>query len=96
MNKSATKIEELIDTIEINNTETPQIAAEPPKPNQTSIPFPKLLDFSFPEDDPEALRISQVGEVTYVGDGVCHVRGLNKVKVEDIVEIHTKPAFRKP
>lgn len=95
MNNTTTKIEELIDTIEINQPMAPQIEPDPPPSTNPTLPFPKLLDFSFPEDETEAFRVSQVGEVTYVGDGVCHIVGLDKIKVEDIVEINTEKGIQK-
>lgn len=56
--------------------------------DEASLTFPKLLDFTFPEEiDTEA--ISQVGEVIYVGDGVVKVAGLTSATIEEIIEIKT-------
>ncbi len=66
-------------------------APEPTKiESDTNLSFPKLLDFSFPEEDPDSLKIAQVGEVIYVGDGVCHITGLDKVRMEDVVQVQTQ------
>jgi F-type H+-transporting ATPase subunit alpha len=51
--------------------------------------FPKILDFSFPAEVPEE-KTSEVGEVIYIGDGVCHLTGLTNARIDDIVEINTE------
>lgn len=97
MKKPTAKIEELLDDVYQHVQYEPEAEPPPPPPPSTlpDIPFPKLLDFSFPEEDADAYRIAQVGEVTYVGDGICHITGLDKVKVEDIVDIHTQKGIQK-
>lgn len=57
--------------------------------DKKSITFPKLLDFSFPKGVEEAV-VKQVGEVVYVGDGVCHVTGLSDATVEEILVVQTQ------
>ncbi len=95
MAKLTTTIEdafkEVYETVTFNHPEPTKI--EPPNPDELS--FPKLLDFSFPDDEPDSLRVAQIGEVSYVGDGVCHVTGLDKVKMEDVVEIQTSKDVQK-
>lgn len=59
-----------------------------------SLTFPKLLDFSFPEEADD-IKIAQIGEVIYVGDGVCHITGLDKARIEDIIEIQTTDSVQK-
>lgn len=94
MAKQTTKIEdalgEVYKTVSFNQS-VPII--NKPK-DDADLSFPKLLDFSFPED-PDQLKIAQVGEVTYVGDGVCHIIGLDKASIEDIIEIHTTKEVQK-
>src|SRR5690606_22037342 len=52
------------------------------------VSFDELMKFSFPDDElPES--ISQVGQVEYVGDGVCKLSGIEEAKIEDIISIQT-------
>jgi F-type H+/Na+-transporting ATPase subunit alpha len=55
------------------------------KKHKTS--YSQLLDFSFPDEVEEG--VTQVGEVIYIGDGVCKVQGLDKAKIEDIITVKT-------
>ena len=50
--------------------------------------FTKVLDFSFPDDVDEDM--AQIGEVIYIGDGVCKVAGLPNAKMEDIILVNTE------
>ncbi len=50
--------------------------------------FTQALDFSFPDE--VSSGVAQVGEVIYIGDGVCRVVGLPSAKMEDIVTIKTE------
>lgn len=34
--------------------------------------------------------ISEVGEVVYIGDGICKIKGLPSVRMEDVVEVETE------
>lgn len=62
-----------------------------PKDN---LSFPKLLDFSFPSQEIES-PLRQIGEVTYVGDGVCHVTGLEDAKIDEVIIINAKKGLQK-
>lgn len=55
--------------------------------------FTKVLDFSFPEEVEEG--VVQIGEVVYIGDGVCKVAGLDKAKIEDIITVQTSQGTEK-
>ncbi|NMC35695.1 F0F1 ATP synthase subunit alpha [Candidatus Beckwithbacteria bacterium] len=55
--------------------------------------FTQLLDFSFPEEVEEG--ITQIGEVIYIGDGVCKVAGLTHARIEDIVTVKTSTGTEK-
>ena len=49
--------------------------------------FAQALDYSFPENvDTE---FTQIGEVIYIGDGVCRVTGLSEARIEDIITVNT-------
>jgi F-type H+-transporting ATPase subunit alpha len=58
------------------------------EPLKTSL-FTDDLRNMLPED---ALRpvITEIGEIIYVGDGICKIRGLPTAHIEDVVEIQTK------
>ncbi|OGV93594.1 F0F1 ATP synthase subunit alpha [Microgenomates group bacterium RIFCSPLOWO2_01_FULL_47_10] len=53
-----------------------------------SVSFPQLLDFAFPPSADET-PVAQIGQITYVGDGVVHVVGLDKTSIDEIVEVYT-------
>ena len=53
-----------------------------------TISFPEILDYAFPEEPPVS-RLTQVGEVTYIGDGVCQVTGLDQAKIDEVITIKT-------
>jgi F-type H+/Na+-transporting ATPase subunit alpha len=52
------------------------------------LSFPRILDYTFPTALSEE-PVIQIGEVTYVGDGVIHVSGLDRARIDEIVEIKT-------
>jgi F-type H+-transporting ATPase subunit alpha len=58
------------------------------------LSFPRILDYSFPPGISEA-GITQVGQVSYIGDGVCHIVGLDNAKVDEIVSIKTGSGYEK-
>jgi F-type H+-transporting ATPase subunit alpha len=58
------------------------------------LSFPKILDFTFPENTPEE-KSSEVGEITYIGDGVCHVTGLSQARIDDIIQVQTENGTEK-
>lgn len=63
-------------------------------PDTSVISFPKVLDFTFPTTKPEA-KATEQGQISYIGDGVCHVTGLSNIKIDDIVEIRTSHHIQK-
>lgn len=83
----AKKIEDLLSELSSSDSSQPS----PLIPNEKaveSISFSEMLDYSFPGylDDSQMV---QVGEVTYVGDGVCQVTGLDQAKIDEVIAINT-------
>lgn len=69
---------------ETNQTFPEEVETVAAKP----ISFPRILDYTFPgtlDEEP----VVQIGEVTYVGDGICHVAGLDHAKIDEVIEIKT-------
>jgi F-type H+/Na+-transporting ATPase subunit alpha len=62
--------------------------------HQEPLSFPRILDYTFPTALPEE-PVIQIGEVTYVGDGICHVTGLDRARIDEIVEIKTSKGIVK-
>lgn len=58
------------------------------EPPVESISFPEILDYTFPDEVPDSNMV-QIGEITYVGDGVCHVSGLDQAKIDEVISIKT-------
>jgi F-type H+-transporting ATPase subunit alpha len=44
---------------------------------------------SLPEDIQLKPVITEIGEITYVGDGICKIKGLPSAKIDDMVEVET-------
>ena len=63
------------------------------KNKNSKVRFSQILDFSFPEDIEGG--IAEVGEVIYIGDGVCRVIGLSKAEIEDIINVKTSKGWEK-
>jgi len=61
--------------------------------NKRNVRFSQLLDFSFPTDVEGG--VAEVGEVIYIGDGVCRVVGLSRAEMEDIINIKTGKGWEK-
>lgn len=82
------KLEQFLDT----NDENTLIGIEPVDVGDISdselIPFTQVLDFSFPKKS-QAELITQIGQVSYVGDAVAKITGLDKIKIEDVINIRT-------
>lgn len=96
MSKPTARIEDVLDDVYQNVTFASEKApVSEPVANADGLAFEKILDYSFPDDEIDSLKIAQVGEVTYVGDGICHIAGLAKVKIEDIIDIHTENQVEK-
>lgn len=98
MDKKVLKIEDalnsLSDSIEYHHHGSDQSQLDSDS-EVTQLTFPKLLDFSFPAEDAIKENIAQIGEVTYVGDGVVHISGLEKATIDEIVEIKTQAGVQK-
>jgi F-type H+-transporting ATPase subunit alpha len=96
MSKPTARIEDVLDDVYQNVSFSSEKEPDSqPVTNADGLAFEKILDYSFPDDDIDSLKIAQVGEVTYVGDGICHITGLAKVKIEDIIDIHTENQVEK-
>jgi len=63
------------------------------KIKSNKVRFSQLLDYSFPQDIEGG--IAEVGEVIYIGDGVCRVIGLSKAEIEDIINVKTTKGWEK-
>jgi hypothetical protein len=89
MARFSRKIEDVLASVSVPMSASPQIIGKyDDDPPRETVSFPKILDFSFPQSSPDS-KITQVGEVIYVGDGVCHVAGLDN-------PLSTKPSKSKP
>lgn len=55
--------------------------------NKKKASFTKVLDFSFPDEIEE--KVAQIGEVLYIGDGVCRVAGIPSARIDDTITIKT-------
>ena len=56
--------------------------------------FPQILDFTFPTNLPDTDSV-QIGQVTYIGDGVCHLSGLDSARMDEIAIIKTRSGLEK-
>jgi F-type H+/Na+-transporting ATPase subunit alpha len=95
MTKVAPKIEELLGQA----TQSVDFSAQGIREdefdlNAPKISFPKILDFTFPDNDPE-IKSKEIGEVTYIGDGVCQVTGLSLAKIDEVLSIKTDNGIEK-
>ncbi len=50
--------------------------------------FKELINYTFPEEDLKE-KVSQIGKVSYIGDGVCKISGIDNVRVEDVIKVKT-------
>jgi F-type H+-transporting ATPase subunit alpha len=60
----------------------------PKKPLSTAGKLTEALKTTLPDHTIHPI-IQEVGEVVYIGDGVCKIAGLPSVKIEDVVTIET-------
>jgi len=60
---------------------------------ETDTSFTEVLDFAFPEEVNE--KVTEIGEVIYIGDGVCKVTGLSNAKIEDVITVKTTEGSQK-
>lgn len=95
MSKLVKKIEDIIDEVASTIHFDPQAKDNGDGSDTGSVlSFPKVLDFAFPKGTPES-HVVQIGEVTYVGDGVVHASGLDRAKIDEIIEIRTQHGLEK-
>jgi F-type H+-transporting ATPase subunit alpha len=98
MSQFTHKIEDLLENVAhtVHYTPDTQMDPSPQEPVDSSLDlsFPRILDFTFPQDSPDT-RVSQVGEITYVGDGICHISGLSAAKIDEVVDIQTPKGIEK-
>lgn len=92
MPQSSQKIEELLDQVK-QKTSIPKTSDQLTE-SLSNISFSRILDYSFPRNIPES-RVSQIGKVIYIGDGVCHIVGLDDAKIDEIIKVKTKSGFEK-
>ncbi len=95
MNNLVKKIEDIFDEV------ASQVKFDPSPPDdspqnarQSALHFPKVLDFAFPQG-PSEEKVIQIGEISYVGDGVIHASGLDKAKIDEIIDIRTDSGIEK-
>ncbi|MFC1653983.1 F0F1 ATP synthase subunit alpha [Patescibacteria group bacterium] len=90
MPKKPKRIEEVLDNIVPEVTFKPESAIDLDiKSRKSNLSFPEIINFAFPKGIGES-KIVQIGEVTYVGDGIIHVSGLDKATIDEVVEIKTQ------
>lgn len=96
MSQFTHKIEDLLENVTHTVKYSPEPEVEPVEPEDSALDlsFPRILDFTFPEDSPDS-RVSQVGEITYVGDGICHISGLTTAKIDEVVDIQSSKGIEK-
>lgn len=84
------KIEDLFSEVSSNikfeSTKKKEILPKIPKKDDLS--FTQVLDFAFPGEIRDT-KVIQVGEITYVGDGVIHVTGLANASIDEMIEVNT-------
>lgn len=84
------KIETVLEEVTKNINFSPEEGADLDDLNESfGLSFPKILDFSFPDEEVDA-PVVQIGEITYVGDGLVHIAGLDKATMEELIEIRTE------
>lgn len=94
MPKPVNKIEDLLDRVSSNISFNPHHSDQSQIDEDSGVSFPQILDFSFPGSQTQE-HITQVGEVTYVGDGVVHASGLDKATIDEIIEVKTQKGIEK-
>ena len=48
------------------------------------------LEATLPQDTKMLPHVTEIGEVVYVGDGICKIKGLPNARLDDMVRIQTK------
>ena len=60
------------------------------KKEQTVEPFEAHLQAAIPQSTSIAPKVTAIGEVIYVGDGICKVMGLPNARIDDMIKIDSK------
>ena len=58
------------------------------------LDFEDVFEYSFP-DEVEEQTIVEIGQVVYIGDGVCKIKGITQARVEDMIDIRTESGIEK-
>lgn len=56
----------------------------------TTTDLTDSLKNTLPEDTPLRPVVTEIGEIVYVGDGICKIKGLPSAKIDDMVQIETE------
>ena len=87
------KIEDVLDILSPDSTFEPKSAIDlGVESSVKNISFPQILDFAFPQGSGQT-PVVELGEITYVGDGVIHIKGLEKATIDEIVDIKTSQEY---
>jgi F-type H+-transporting ATPase subunit alpha len=90
MSKKQTKIEDVIDILHPSITYEPKPATDIDiTSSKSKVSFSEIMDFAFPQGSTDS-KISEIGEVIYVGDGIVHVSGLQNATIDEIIDIRTQ------
>src|SRR5579872_1642790 len=49
-----------------------------------------FLEASIPQDTKIVPHVTEIGEVIYIGDGICKVKGLPNARIDDMIKIDAK------
>ena len=90
MSKKQTKIEDVIDILHPSVTYEPKPATDIDiDSSKSNVSFSEIIDFAFPQSSAES-KVTEIGEVIYVGDGIVHVSGLQNATIDEIIDIRTQ------
>lgn len=89
MTNKPKKIEDVLDVLSPDSTFEPKSAIDLGIESlESGVSFPQILDFAFPQGSGQT-PVIELGEVTYVGDGVIHIIGLAKATIDEVIDINT-------
>ena len=89
MTNKPKKIEDVLDILSPDSTFEPKSAIDLGIESlESGVSFPQILDFAFPQGSGQT-PVVELGEVTYVGDGVIHIIGLAKATIDEVIDINT-------
>lgn len=91
MTKKPNKIEDVLEILSPDSTFEPKSAIDLGL-ESNSVSFPQILDFAFPQGSGQT-PVVELGEITYVGDGVVHIVGLAKATIDEVVDINTRQNY---